>query len=445
MLSKREVATPPLPKNWKRGVRSAVLNVISLAQLSIAYARGWAANSINARVRLKAENDRLREEVALLREEMRIKDSRMTLIVPQRRPHYAPTERMAILELRAARGWSLSQSADSFLVTSATIASWVKRIDEEGPESLVQICQPVNKFPDFVRYVVQRLKVLCPRLGKVKIAQILSRAGLHLGVTTIGRMLKESPRFQPTEIAESSGRIVTAKRPNHVWHVDLTVVPTSKGFWTSWIPFSRPQQWPFCWWVAVAIDHYSRRIMGFAVFTKLPESAAVRAFLGRAIAHAKEVPKYIISDKGKQFWCDGYRNWCRRKGIKPRFGAAGERGSIAVVERFILTLKNDGTRRIQIPFRRPDFSRELRCFLVWYNQHRPHMALAGRTPQEVCFKTASANELGRIEPRSRWPRGAPCAAPRVPKDGEAGVELDLRIGFHAGRRHLPIVTLKRAA
>jgi hypothetical protein len=33
----------------------------------------------------------------------------------------------------------------------------------------------------------------------------------------------------------------------------------------------------------------------------------------------------------------------------------------------------------------------------------------------------------------------------VPTDGEAGVELDLCIGFHAGRRHLPIVTLKRAA
>ena len=118
MLNKREVTTPPLPKNWKRVVRSSVLNVISLAQLSIAYARGWAANSINARVRLKAENDGLREEIALLREEMRIKDSRMTLIAPQRRPHYAPTERMAILELRAARGWSLSQSADSFLVGS---------------------------------------------------------------------------------------------------------------------------------------------------------------------------------------------------------------------------------------------------------------------------------------------------------------------------------------
>ena len=59
MLRKREVATSPLTKNWKRGIRSAVLNVISLVQFSIVYARGWAANSINARVRLKAENDRL--------------------------------------------------------------------------------------------------------------------------------------------------------------------------------------------------------------------------------------------------------------------------------------------------------------------------------------------------------------------------------------------------
>ena len=104
MLSKGKVATPALPKNWKRYVKSAVLNVVSLAQFSITYARGWAANSINARIRLKAENDRLREEVALLREEMRIKDRRMTGIGPQRRPHYAPTELMAILELRAVRG-----------------------------------------------------------------------------------------------------------------------------------------------------------------------------------------------------------------------------------------------------------------------------------------------------------------------------------------------------
>ena len=38
---------------------------------------------------------------------------------------------MAILELRAARGWSASQTADRFLVTPATISSWMQRLDEE--------------------------------------------------------------------------------------------------------------------------------------------------------------------------------------------------------------------------------------------------------------------------------------------------------------------------
>jgi hypothetical protein len=35
-------------------------------------------------------------------------------------------------------------------------------------------------------------------------------------------------------------RTVTAKRPNHVWHVDLTVVPTASGFWAPWFPLALP-------------------------------------------------------------------------------------------------------------------------------------------------------------------------------------------------------------
>jgi len=59
--------------------------------------------------------------VALLAEELRIKDTRMQRIPPQRRPHYPPIERLAILELRAARGWSLAQTARRLLVTSLTV------------------------------------------------------------------------------------------------------------------------------------------------------------------------------------------------------------------------------------------------------------------------------------------------------------------------------------
>ena len=50
-----------------------MLHAIALAHYAIVYARAWAADSINTRVRLSAENDRLQEECALLREELRIK------------------------------------------------------------------------------------------------------------------------------------------------------------------------------------------------------------------------------------------------------------------------------------------------------------------------------------------------------------------------------------
>jgi hypothetical protein len=50
-----------------------VLYAIALAHYAIVYARAWAADSINVRVRLAAENDQLHEECALLREELRIK------------------------------------------------------------------------------------------------------------------------------------------------------------------------------------------------------------------------------------------------------------------------------------------------------------------------------------------------------------------------------------
>ena len=67
----------PLPKRWRRHVRSAMLHVISLAQFATVYTRGWAANSVNSRIRLKAELERANQEIALLREEIRIKDARL--------------------------------------------------------------------------------------------------------------------------------------------------------------------------------------------------------------------------------------------------------------------------------------------------------------------------------------------------------------------------------
>ncbi len=435
----------PLPKGWPRSVKSAILHVLSLAQYAAAYTRSWAADSRNARLRLRAQNGQLSQLVALLKEELRIKDGRLRRIPPHKRPHYLPTERMSILELRAARAWSTRHTADVFQVTPATVASWRKRLNEDGFDALVQIRQPVNKFPDFVRYAVQRLKTLCPTLGKVKMADILCRAGLHLGATTVGRILKETPAPRPRERAATTGRVVTAKERNHVWHIDLTAVPIGTGFWSSWAPFALPQRWPFCWWLAVIVDHYSRRAMGFAVFPKRPDSLSIRMFLGRVIAGCNAAPKYVICDRDKIFTCDAFRRWSRRRGIRLRYGAAGQHGSIAVVERFIRTLKDEGLRRVLIPLSRASIAREVRSFYTWYNEHRPHVTLDGKTPNKVYFRLRPASRRPRIEPRKRWPRRAPCARPRTLVAGKPGDRFTLQVALQDGERHLPIVSLNRAA
>jgi transposase InsO family protein len=371
----------------------------------------------------------------------------MQAIAPHRRPFYPPTERMEILELRAARGWTVEQTAEAFLVTPATIRSWMQRLNECGAEALVQLRSPVNKYPEFVRYAVQRLKVLCPALGKKKLAEVLARAGLHLGASTIGRMRKEAPHPETPrpEAPVAKGRIVTAKRPNHVWHVDLTTLPTLGGMWAAWLPFALPQCWPFCWWLAVVLDHHSRRIMATALFWNVPTSVQLRAFLGHVIRSARKAPRYLITDKGRQFWPSrDYKRWCRRHGITARFGAIGKHGSIALVERAIRSLK-ETLRNWSVPFRRDAVRRMLLLLVGWYNEHRPHTPLGGTTPNEVYFVRYPANRRPRIEPRPAWPRGSPCAQPHALVAGKPGARFDVEVERIDGRRELPIIRLRRAA
>ncbi len=307
----------------------------------------------------------------------------------------------------------------------------------------------MNKFPEFVRYLVKELKALVPAMGKVRIAQVLARAGLHLGATTVGRILKEpeplpgeAAGFVETEVVETR---VMATHPDEIWHVDLTTVPTAAGFWVPWLPFTWPQAWPFCWWVAVVIDHFSRAVVGFAVFSRPPTSAEVQRSLGLAIRRAGHRPRYVISDQGRQFRCKSFRRWCRRRGIRPRFGAVGEYGSLAVIERFMRSLKAECTRQILVPLRLDAVRREIALYVVWHNLHRPSRALGGRTPWEVYAELPPANARPRHEPRAGWPAEAPCAAPQTAIRGQCSTRLALVVGYLEGRRHLPVVALHEAA
>ena len=112
----------------------------------------------------------------MLRSELELKDARMARIAAERRPHYAPDERLAILTLRAARGWSTAMTARRFLVVAATIRLWMRRCDAEGPEALLRTPAPVNRYPEFVTALVQQLKAMLPAMGRRRISDTLKCA-----------------------------------------------------------------------------------------------------------------------------------------------------------------------------------------------------------------------------------------------------------------------------
>jgi len=54
---------------------------------------------------------------------------------------------MRILQLKAARNWSCEQAAEALMLDEQTLKSWLRRVDEEGEHALVQLTEPVNRYP----------------------------------------------------------------------------------------------------------------------------------------------------------------------------------------------------------------------------------------------------------------------------------------------------------
>ncbi len=440
-VRQKHVESLPLPKDWSATVRNAVLNVIGIVRIAMLAGREALIQQGDVK---EARIHQLESDLAMTREELRLIGARMKRIAPHRRPQYTRVERMAILELRAMRGWNKTETARHFFVSDDTIRAWLGRTDDD---SLVQTRTPVNRLPDFVRYAVQKIKLFCPTLGKAKIADKLARASIHIGKTTVQRILKEKPAEPPEPTEDNAGKQcrIVAKYPSHTWHADLTAVPISGGFWTNWIPNAIWQRWPVCWWLLNVVDHYSRRSMGFAVFKCRPSSEDVTTALTRIIFGERIRPKHLIVDQGPEFKCEQFENiWCKAMSILPRFGAVGKHGSIAVVERFHRTIK-EILRLIAVPEDQSEFEQEVRSIIDWYNECRPHDTLGGKTPNEVYFSRPPANEQPRYEPREHWPRGSPCAKPQVNIEGDPGAPVILELDCYKGRPHLPIIRARQAA
>ena len=198
----------------------------------------------------------------------------------------------------------------------------------------------------------------------------------------------------------------------------MTTVPTT-GFWVPWAPFCLAQVWPFCWWVIVVIDHFSRAVIGFAVFKKQPTADEVIAFMTKAVHAVGSPPTTSHFRPGKSV--------CHRKSsergavpnhrsIKQRFGAIGQYGSIAIIERLMRSIKDECTRRILVPLGEDGIRREVALFMNWYNQHRPHQSLGGRIPMDVYF--GIEDEIIRFETR-----------------GENAISIRLEVTRIESRRH----------
>jgi len=177
---------------------------------------------------MKAELAQAYQEIALLKEEMSIKDERFQRIPPHRRPHYSPIQRLRILKLKAARKWSLAQTANAFNLTELTQISWNRRLDEE-----VQLCLSFlsNLTPDrldFIHRIVNELSI-CLKISRLN-AQNL--AGLVYGLPKCskfanrlarGAIFQKANFFTPRLVQDQPK---TECRIVNVWIITITPCAT---------------------------------------------------------------------------------------------------------------------------------------------------------------------------------------------------------------------------
>lgn len=442
-----------LPKDWRRDTTAGLLSAIALARVAVLTLVDGLVGGARMTTR-GAELMQVRAELARVTRERQLLEARLARVAPRKRPHFSASERLEILALRAASGWSVAETARRFLVTPETVASWFHDRDRADRERPSVGGAPVNRFPDQVRGVVHALKTTFPFLGARKIAEVLARAGLRLAATTARRMLKERPvappnpsrtrkaRHSPVRVEaraphpREDGRAVTARTTHHIWHADFTFVPRGWSSWVPWGGFALPQQWPFGWWVGAVMDQHSRAVLRVARWRNQPTWEDARGLFEGAIDAAGRAPGYVITDRGGQFQA-AYRRWCDALGIRPRQGAAHRHGSIAVIERFWGSLKRECLRRMTVPVSAARFAEELRAYVEWYNLHRPHRALGGRTPDEVRCRRKSALETRGLEPRAQMPV-AGTGARRVR-------HLELVVEQRLGSARLPVIQLRSAA
>ena len=165
--------------------------------------------------------------------------------------------------------------------------------------------------------------------------------------------------------ADRVQRDFTATAPDQLRVADITYVPTWEGFL----------------YLAVVLDAFSRRIVGWAMAPHL-KTALVLAAL--EMARVQRRPTNVIhhSDHGSQYTSLGFRARCETLGVRPSRGTVGDCYDNAMCESFFATLE------CELLDRRTFRSHAEACTVIfqfsegWYNPHRRHSVLGQQSPME---------------------------------------------------------------
>ena len=235
--------------------------------------------------------------------------------------------------------------------------------------------------------------------GAPRVHAELAAQGIHVGRKRVARLMRTArvqgvSRRQPivTTTRDRAARPApdlvqrnfTVEGPDRLWVADITYVPTAAGFL----------------YLAVVLDAWSRRVVGWAMATHL-RTELVLAALDMAIV--QRLPRDVIhhSDQGCQYTSIAYGQRCREFGVRPSMGAVGDAYDNAMCESFFATLECELIDRQRFPTPAAARRAVFDFIEAWYNPRRRHSALAYLSPL--------AYERGAAAPGAERRAEAPCA------------------------------------
>ncbi len=204
------------------------------------------------------------------------------------------------------------------------------------------------------------------RVARCTVERLMRADGL-IGVVRGKTQRTTLPGSNPVPAADLVKRRFTASRPDELWVADFTYIRT----WEGWA------------YLAVVLDVYSRRIVGWQLAPHMRESLvddALQMAIARR-AHPDE-PLVAHTDHGSQYTAWGYTQRLQDAGIVPSRGRTGTALDNAMAESVIATIKSELTKK-RVWKTRLDLELALLTYIGWYNQRRLHRSLGGNTPNET--------------------------------------------------------------